>query len=82
MSTPFRARPIKAGIDATLFGDDDGSVYLTYASGDEMVRLRDDLSGYADVWRPLRFETPELNPARHNRRCAARGFTDIGDVTP
>jgi xylan 1,4-beta-xylosidase len=70
--------PLKGGIDATLFADDDGAVYLTYGAGDEMVRLKDDLSGYADVWRPIRFETPDSDPTHHNKKCVHRGFSDVG----
>jgi beta-xylosidase len=70
--------PLRKGIDATLFQDDDGSVWFTYGSAEEIVRLKDDLSGYAEEWRPTRFVTPELNPARHRDTCRAKGMLDLG----
>lgn len=70
--------PLRGGIDATLFADDDGAVYLTYGPGAEMVRLKDDLSGYAGDWTPIIFETPDINPERHHRKCARNGFADLG----
>jgi len=71
--------PLRNGIDATLFGDDDGAVYLTYAGAGEMVRLKSDLSGYDGEWRRVTLETPDLDPAHHNRKCpAATGMRDIG----
>lgn len=61
--------PLRGGIDATLFQDDDGSVHLTYGAGDEMVRLRDDLTGLAGDWTRTTFETSECLPARDRARC-------------
>jgi xylan 1,4-beta-xylosidase len=70
--------PLRGGIDATLFADDDGAVYLTYGPGAEMVRLKDDLSGYDGEWTPVVFETPDHNPERHHRKCGRNGFNDLG----
>ena len=70
--------PLRGGIDATLFEDDDGAVYLTYGPATELVRLNDDLSGYAGEWTPIVFEAPEINPAQHHRKCARNGFNDLG----
>jgi beta-xylosidase len=68
---------LRRGIDATLFQDTDGAVYLTYGSGDEMVRLKDDLSGYAEDWRPTRFAETECLVARDRDRCL-RGENTLG----
>ncbi len=38
-------------IDPTLFEDDDGKVYFTYGPGNEIARMKDDLSDFAE---PLR----------------------------
>jgi hypothetical protein len=70
--------PLRNGIDATLFGDDDGSVYLTYGGAFEMVRLKPDLSGYDGDWQPIVLETPDPDPAHHNKKCVRRDFKDIG----
>jgi hypothetical protein len=70
--------PLRRGIDSTLFEDDDGAVYFTYGSADEIVRLADDLSGYAEDWRPIRFVTPDRDHARHRKQCARRGYNDLG----
>ncbi|KMS56298.1 glycoside hydrolase [Novosphingobium barchaimii LL02] len=71
-------KPLRNGIDATLFGDDDGAVYLTYAGAFEMVRLKPDLSGYDGDWQPIALENPDPDPAHHNKKCVHRGFKDIG----
>jgi xylan 1,4-beta-xylosidase len=70
--------PLRNGIDATLFGDDDGSVYLTYGGAFEMVRLKRDMSGYDGDWRPVTLDTPDLDPAHHNKKCVRHGYKDIG----
>lgn len=71
-------KPLRKGIDATLFEDDDGSVWFTYGSADEIVRLKDDLSGYSEDWRPIRFESPDHDPRRHRQQCEKKGFADLG----
>lgn len=68
---------LRRGIDATLFEDDDGAVYLTYGSGDEIVRLKDDLSGYAEEWRRTDFVGGECVVARDRDRCL-RGENTLG----
>jgi xylan 1,4-beta-xylosidase len=69
---------LRKGIDATLFEDDDGSVWFTYGSADEIVRLKDDLSGYAEDWRPVKFETPDHDPSHHRQQCEKKGWNDLG----
>lgn len=48
-----RDAPLTDGIDATLFQDDDGTVYFTWGRGTTVFRMKDDLSGFADAGRPL-----------------------------
>ncbi|MGA2229386.1 MAG: family 43 glycosylhydrolase [Tepidisphaeraceae bacterium] len=38
--------PLTGGIDATLFEDDDGKVYFTWAGGGQIGLLKEDLSGF------------------------------------
>jgi len=68
---------LRRGIDATLFEDDDGSVWLTYGSGDEIVRLKDDLSGYADDWVRTQLPASSCLVARDRSRCL-RGENTLG----
>lgn len=68
---------LRRGIDATLFQDDDGAVWLTYGAADEMVRLKDDLSGYAGEWRRTVFAESECLVARDRDRCL-RGENTLG----
>lgn len=71
-------RPIRSGIDATLFQDDDGSVWLTLGAASEIVRLRDDLSGLAGPWRAVRVAEYDLDPSHHRAQCADVGFRHLG----
>lgn len=71
-------KPIRGGIDATLFEDDDGSVWLTAGSADEIVRLKDDLSGLAGPWQKLTAERWDLDPTHHRQQCAEKGFAHFG----
>lgn len=68
---------LRRGIDSTLFQDDDGGVYLTYGSADEIVRLKDDLSGYAEDWKRIEFEPAQCIVARDRDRCL-RGENTLG----
>jgi xylan 1,4-beta-xylosidase len=71
-------QPLRRGIDATLFEDDDGSVWFCYGGAEEIVRLKDDLSGYAGDWRPIVFETPDHDPSHHRETCAKKSYNDLG----
>jgi len=71
-------KPIVNGIDPTLFEDDDGSVYFTYASATKIARLKDDLSGLAEDWQPVKLEDPDHTPSHHTARCEGRGMNDLG----
>jgi polygalacturonase len=57
--------PMTSGIDATLFQDDDGSVYFLYGSG-MIARMKDDLSGLAEALRRLRCEPADTDPEHHH----------------
>ena len=69
---------LRRGIDATLFQDDDGGVYLTYGSGDEIVRLKDDLSGYAEDWKRITFEDDGGCVVARDRARCLRGENTLG----
>lgn len=49
--------PLTGGIDASLFQDDDGSVYYIYANG-LIARMNDDMTGFVEEFR-------HLKPANH-----------------
>jgi hypothetical protein len=59
--------PIRGGIDATLFEDADGSVWLTAGSASEIVRLKHDLSGLAGDWRQMLAADPAVAAKGKNR---------------
>jgi len=69
---------LRRGIDATLFQDDDGAVYLTYGSGDEIVRLKDDLSGYAEDWKRITFQDDGGCVVARDRARCLRGENTLG----
>jgi xylan 1,4-beta-xylosidase len=71
-------RPIVNAIDPTLFEDTGGNVYFTYSSATHIVRLKDDLSGYAENPREVRLADPDHTPAHHAQRCVGRGSNDLG----
>jgi xylan 1,4-beta-xylosidase len=56
--------PLTGGIDATLFQDDDGSVYFTWGRGTTLFRMKDDLSAFADAGRALVVDDASLERAR------------------
>jgi beta-xylosidase len=45
--------PLTGGIDASLFADDDGSVYFVWQNGN-IARMKDDMSGLAEPERQLK----------------------------
>lgn len=71
-------KPIVDGIDPTLFEDDDGKVYFTFASATKIARLRDDLSDLAEEFRPVVLADPDHTPKHHAARCEGRGMNDLG----
>jgi xylan 1,4-beta-xylosidase len=70
-------KPIRGGIDATLFEDETG-VWFAAGSADEIVRLKDDLSGLASEWIPMTATGWDLNPDHHRKQCVDKGFKHFG----
>ena len=65
-------------IDASLFEDDDGAVYLVYGGG-LIARMKDDMSGLAEAPRKPALLDPDTNPAHHADTCPPnRQCSDIG----
>ena len=56
-------------IDASLFQDDDGSVYFLWHSG-KIAKMKPDLSGLAEPYRWLKTTTTDPNPKHHSGLCA------------
>ena len=71
-------KPMVNGIDPTLFEDDDGKVYFTYASATKIVRLKDDLSGLAEDFHSVVLADPDHTPSHHADRCTPRDSNDLG----
>ena len=70
--------PINDGIDATLFEDEDGSVYYSWGGGQKIARLKDDLSGFAEPFHDIEFEG-DPDPTHHRYTCVDKGaFNHIG----
>jgi len=73
-----REEPLIGGIDPTLFEDDDGAVYFSKAGGQQLVRMKDDLSGFAEKPRSIQVLDPDIDPALHHRSCKSRNYKDLG----
>jgi len=56
-------------IDASLFAEDDGTVYFLWHSG-KLARLKPDMSGLAEPYRWLKTTTSDPNPKHHSSLCA------------
>jgi len=65
-------------IDASLFEDEDGSVYLIYGGG-WVARMKDDMSGLAEEpVKPVLLD-PDMDPKHHAKTCPVkRNCQDIG----
>ena len=63
------------GIDPTLFEDEDGTVYFTYASAPRIYKLTDDLSAFDGTPVTMTLENPDTDPTHHAARCSG---TDLG----
>jgi beta-xylosidase len=57
--------PLTPGIDASLFQDDDGTVYFLYGNGN-LAKMKDDMTGLAEKPVPLRCEVPDPDPEHHH----------------
>ena len=68
-------------IDASLFQDDDGTVYFLWHSG-KIAPLKPDMSGLASSHQWLRTAVSDENPAHHTGLCAKifgeRSFDHVG----
>jgi xylan 1,4-beta-xylosidase len=65
-------------IDASLFEDDDGTVYLVWGGG-WVARMKDDLSDLAEEPRKPALLHPDKNPVHHADTCPPRrDCSDIG----
>jgi xylan 1,4-beta-xylosidase len=56
-------------IDASLFQDDDGTVYFVWHSG-KIAPMKPDMSGLAEPYRWLRTTIQDPDPAHHSSLCA------------
>jgi beta-xylosidase len=70
-------KPLRGGIDPTLFEDDDGKVYFVNGGAGTISLMKDDLSGVVET-RKVVFENPDHDPRHHAARCEARGMNDMG----
>ena len=71
-------KPLANGIDATLFEDDDGRIYFTYSGPGKIARMKDDMSGLAEDYHPIKLDDPDHDPKHHAAKCSTRGANDIG----
>jgi xylan 1,4-beta-xylosidase len=70
-------KQLSAGIDPTLFEDDDGKVYFSQGAGGSISLMKDDLSGFADT-RTVALLNPDHNPAHHAAKVVQRGMNGFG----
>ena len=56
-------------IDASLFQDDDGSVYFLWHSG-KIAKLKPDMSDFAEPYHWLRSSVSDADPHHHSGLCA------------
>ena len=63
------AAPLGDEIDASLFADDDGSVYFLWHSG-KIARMNEAMTALAEPYHWVRTTTPDADPKRHSRLCA------------
>jgi len=63
------AAPLGDEIDASLFEDDDGTMYFLWHSG-KIARLKPDMSGLAEPYHWLRTTTCDPDPKHHAGLCA------------
>jgi hypothetical protein len=66
--------PLTGGIDATLFEDDDGTVYFTWGRGTKIYRMKDDLSGFADAGHEVQIEPASLARAKEQGKGQSAAF--------
>ena len=73
---------LQGEIDLSLFEDDDGKVYAVWGPC-LMARMKDDMSGLAEVPRNPTLLDPDKDPTHHAANCpTARNCNDIGHEGP
>ena len=77
VNTVPSGKPLRGGIDATLFEDDDGKIYFTNGAGGTINLMKDDLSGFAET-RKVELLHPDLNPTHHAAKVVQRGMKGFG----
>ena len=58
-------------IDPTLFEDEDGKVYFTQGPANFIVRMKDDLSDFAEAPHPIQILQPDTAKDHHIKNCQA-----------
>ncbi len=56
-------------IDPTLFEDEDGKVYFTQGSANFIVKMKEDLSDFAEVPHPIEIIEPDTLGIHHLKNC-------------
>jgi hypothetical protein len=56
-------------IDPTLFEDENGKVYFTQGPANFIVRMKDDLSDFAEQPHPIQITTPDTCVSHHLKGC-------------
>jgi beta-xylosidase len=68
-------------IDASLFQDDDGTVYFLWHCG-KIAKMKPDMSGLTEPGRKLKISVPDSNPKHHAALCVgihgSNSFDHIG----
>lgn len=70
-------KKVASGIDATLFEDEDGTVYFTYGSAYRIYKMNDDLSDFVGEPVTITLLNPDTDKNHHGTACGNRGGTDI-----
>jgi len=77
-ATTITDKPFVNGIDPTLFQDDDGKVYFTYAGATRIALMKDDMSDIAKPYHQIVLQNPDHDPTHHAARCEGLGMNDLG----
>ncbi|MDP4186864.1 MAG: family 43 glycosylhydrolase [Bacteroidota bacterium] len=72
--------PIPASflIDPSLFEDEDGKVYFVQGPGDQITRMKDDLSDFAEPLHHITLSDPDTALCHHSKACSSKGYRDLG----
>lgn len=65
-------------IDATLFEDEDGSVYFSCGGGGKIRKLNSDMDDFEDDWHVVTLLEPDTIAKHHASSCQKRQFKDLG----